>query len=127
MRLLALLPILLSLACGTSTITLYKMVEGEPQPIVEVEQGFAGKGCIAVDSEGDSASVIVQQAGTSDWTIGRMFAFIGDIAGGVFGGSRGMDEMQGPATGMEGCEGLFEETGIDEANGQGNTHAEDGG
>ena len=104
----------LMLGCGTSGITVYKMVDGNPVPTVEVTQKFAGKGCIAVDSNTDgSASVIVQQAGTSDWSISRMFGFIGDTAGSVFGGTRGMTEMQGPSTGMEGCEGLFE-TGVDE-------------
>lgn len=97
----------LLVGCGNSGITLYRVVDGEPQPAVEIEQRFAGKGCIAVDSQGDAASVIVQQAGTSDWSVSRAFGFLGDIVGGVFGGDRGMDEMQGPAAAMQGCEGLF--------------------
>lgn len=107
-RVLVFLAVVGFIGCGTSGITIYKMVDGEPVPTVEVQQRFAGKGCIAVDSAIDgSASVIVQQAGTSDWSISRMFGFMGDMAGSVFGGERGMTEMQGPATGMEGCEGLF--------------------
>jgi len=107
-RVLSLVVVCLMVGCGTSGITLYKMVDGEPVPTVEVQQRFAGKGCIAVDSATDgSASIIVQQAGTSDWSLSRMFGFMGDIAGNVVGGDRSMSEMQGPATGMEGCEGLF--------------------
>ncbi len=105
------------LGCATNDITVYRMVEGEPEPMLKVEQGFSGKGCIAVDSDPATgkASVIVQQAGTSDWSISRLFGFLGDTVGAVFGGSRGMDEMQGPEAGMQGCEGLFgaDEEGYD--------------
>lgn len=105
----------MTVGCGTSAITVYKLVDDEPVPVVQVNQHFAGKGCIAVDSETDgSASVIVQQAGTSDWSISRALAFVGDIAGGVFGGERGANEMQSPSTGMEGCEGLFVDTADNE-------------
>jgi hypothetical protein len=98
----------LLLGCGSSGITVYRLVEGEPQPVAEVTQKFAGKGCIAVDSRVDgSASVIVQQAGTSDWSVSRLLAYLGDTAGVVFGGTRGAEEMQGPMAGMQGCEGLF--------------------
>lgn len=96
--------------CASNNITIYKMVDGEPEPIVKVEQGFSGKGCIAVDSDPTTgkASVIVQQAGTSDWSISRLFGFLGDTVGAVFGGSKTMGEMQGPTAGMQGCEGLFD-------------------
>jgi len=107
MREMWVLVAVLLVGCGNSGITLYRMVDGEPQPVVDIEQRFAGKGCIAVDSQGDTVSIIVQQAGTSDWSISRAFGFLGDIVGGVFGGSRGMDAMQGPTAGMQGCEGLF--------------------
>ena len=101
--------VLLLAGCASNDITIYKMVEGTPVPIVEIEQGFGGKGCIAVEADPATgkASVIVQQAGTSDWSVSRLFGFIGDTAGSFFGGTRGMQEMQGPATGMQGCEGIF--------------------
>jgi hypothetical protein len=96
--------------CASNDITVFQMVDGELQPVLQVEQSFSGKGCIAVDSDPTTgkASVIVQQAGTSDWSISRLVSFLGDTVGAVFGGSRGMDEMQGPATGMQGCEGIFD-------------------
>lgn len=99
----------LALGCASNDVTVFKMVAGEPVPFIQIDQGFAGKGCIALDSNPDTgeASVIVQQAGTSDWSISRLFGFLGDIVGGVFGSGRSQDEMQGPHAGMQGCEGLF--------------------
>jgi hypothetical protein len=102
--------VLLALAgCASNNITVYRTVAGEPEPLLMIEQGFSGKGCIAVDSDPvtGQASVIVQQAGTSDWSVSRVVSFLGDTVGAVFGGSRGMDEMQGPTAGMQGCEGIF--------------------
>ena len=100
----------MTVGCGANSITVFKLVDGEPVPVVQVDQHFAGKGCIAVDSDIEgNASVIVQQAGTSDWSLSRLGGFLGDTVGAVFGGSRSMGEMQGPAEGMQGCEGLFGE------------------
>jgi hypothetical protein len=109
MEILVSVALLALVGCASNDITVFQMVEGELQPVLQVEQSFSGKGCIAVDSDPTTgkASVIVQQAGTSDWSISRLFGFLGDTVGAVFGGSRGMDEMQGPTAGMQGCEGIF--------------------
>ena len=92
--------------CGTSSITVYR--PGTSTPAASVEQHFAGRGCIAVDTAADgTTSVIVAQDGTSDWSVSRLFAFIADAAAAVFGGSREGGPMPGPGAGS-GCSQIFE-------------------
>ena len=101
--------LLLSLGCGTSTITVYR--KGETTPAAVVEQSFSGRGCIAVDTTpAGKSSVIVNQDGTSDWSATRLLAFLGDMASAVFGGGDGDGSMQGPSP-YSGCSSIFEDNG----------------
>ena len=62
-----------------------------------IKSSAYGRGALAVDSLADGTmSIIVCQDGTSDWSIGRMFAFIGELAAPIFGGSGQDDDMQSP-------------------------------
>lgn len=103
---LALLP-LLALGCAGSTIELDPNNDGTPD--VTIEQNFGGSGCIAVDASPGTTSIIVQQHGSSDWSISRAFEWIVSVVGSIFGSSQ-TGEQRGPEAGP-GCEGLF----VDEA------------
>jgi hypothetical protein len=76
-----------------------------------VSSSAYGRGCVAVDSLPDGTiSVIVAQDGTSDWSLGRMFAWIGELASPVFGGGQGDGNgMDGPSP-VHGCSQILEDT-----------------
>jgi hypothetical protein len=78
-----------------------------------VKSSAYGRGCVAVDINPDgSTSVVVAQDGTSDWSLGRMFAFIGELAASVFGGGPASGEMEGPDS-ATGCSQIFEASSYD--------------
>lgn len=84
---------LLLMGCATNTIKV-------PNPsgsgnLLEIAQEFKGRGCIAVESDGEKSKVIVVQDGTSDWSLSRTFEFLGAAASNVFGGSTEADQ-RGP-------------------------------
>lgn len=93
------------IGCATSEVTVYR--PGEATPAARIAQNFAGRGCLAVDTSPDSTSVLIQQDGTSDWSLSRLFAMLGDVAGGVFGGARDPQGMTGPSDAV-GCRGVLE-------------------
>jgi len=87
--------------CGTGGVTTYQVLGDEMVPVMEAKQRFAGKGCMRarIEKNGD-ANVVVKQYGTSDWSLSRMFAWLGDVAGNLpiigGGGTTNTAGMQGP-------------------------------
>ena len=74
-----------------------------------IEQTFTGRGCLAVSSTDEGIDILIQQDGTSDWSISRLMAWIGDIAGGVFGNDTKGEGMAGPSD-SSGCNGVVEDS-----------------
>ncbi len=106
----AYLVVLLITGCASAPIR-YQPDPAQP-PVLEIDPGVTGRGCLyARYSEGE-LEVIVAQDGTSDWSISRLFAWIGEVAGAVFGGAASGSGMQGPDP-LQGCAQLFGDGGDD--------------
>ena len=116
-RLAAILLALALAGCTTATVTLQP--DPESESILTIEPKFYGRGCasvsVATDSDGSQViDILVASDAVTDWSLGRVLSFIGDIAGGVFGGNRTMTEPQGPDS-KQGCDQLFESATEEEA------------
>jgi len=95
-----LLALLLALGCASFEVT---TAEG-----TVVKSSAYGRGCVAVDTLPDgTASVIIAQDGTSDWSIGRMLGWIGELAAPIFGGSNRPAGMESPSL-ASGCAQIME-------------------
>lgn len=91
--------------CASNSIT----IPGE-YPIT-VEQSLYSRGCLAMDYEPTTqrVSVVIQQDGTSDFSVFRLVDSVADMAAGVFGGERRGQGMQGPTIGGGPCESIFQQ------------------
>ena len=99
--------VLLLCSCATTEIVTYR--PGTTEVAATVKATALGRACIAVDQRPTTGrlSITVEQDGTSDWSVSRLLAWLGDIAGNVFGGKARSDGMEGPSS-RSGCAGLFE-------------------
>jgi hypothetical protein len=116
MRLIT-LPLIFLLFLGCKSIVTIQP-DPEAPPVMVVETVTYGRSCVAVDYKvhGDM-SFIVDQDGTSDWVLGRLFGWLGDVAGGTpFGGSqqRSSSGMADPSA-IQGCGFLFVDEFSDES------------
>jgi hypothetical protein len=112
MRVLIALP-LIALLVGCASAPISYRPDPEKPPVLALDPNLKGRGCISVVATPDRLEVILAQDGTSDWSLSRMFAWIGELGAAVFGGAPPSEAgMQGPDP-TQGCAQLFE-TATDE-------------
>lgn len=105
------LALALSVACAKATVVYH--LPGQDQPVVEITPKIVGRGCMTVDLDRQGVlQVVVAQDGSSDWSLGRSVAWIGELGAAVFSGRKTGDGMEGPDP-LQGCAQLF----TDEAEG----------
>ena len=110
----ATLAALLLTGCTTATI---EILGADGTPVANIKPQLYGRGCITadytLDADTHTVAIIIASDATTDWSLARLFGFLGDIVGGTpFGGSqsRGSDGMGAPAS-DQGCAQLFESGG----------------
>ena len=106
-RLTAILLALALAGCTTSTIEFRP--DPDKPPVMVVTQKLYGRGAIATDYDGSSFESVVCTDATTDWSLARLFGFLGDIAGSTpFGGGqqRGASQMNDPSA-TQGCSQLY--------------------
>jgi hypothetical protein len=106
MRLFAILTACLALGCAQVPIT-YQPDPDHPA-VVSFDPSIVGRGCIYLSVEDGDLEIIVAQDGTSDWSVARLVAWIGDVAGSVFGGGDRSGSGIGAPDPLQGCIQLFE-------------------
>lgn len=91
--------------CAGASIR-YQPVASEP-PVLEVDPSILGRGAMVVNLRrgDDSVEVIVCQDGTSDWSVSRVVALLGEVVGYVFG-ANDPGSMAGPDP-ARGCAALY--------------------
>lgn len=94
----------LALGCAKSPVTWQP--DATKPPVLTMDPGLFGRGAIAIEATTTTLDIVVCQDGTSDWSLSRLFAWIGELAGSVFGGTPTTDGMKGPDP-MAGCAALF--------------------
>ena len=106
--------ILLSLAlAGCTTASIEFRPDPDKPPVMVVSPMLYGRGAIVTTYTwtGDEKKIesVVCTDATTDWSLARLFAFLGDVAGSTpFGGGqqRGASQMNDPSM-VQGCSQLY--------------------
>ncbi len=117
---LAVLLLALALA-GCTTASIEFRPDPDKPPVMVVSPMLYGRGAIVTTYTwtGDEKKIesVVCTDATTDWSLARLFAFLGDVVAGTpFGGSqqRGASQMNDPSM-VQGCSQLYGDPPADDA------------
>jgi len=93
---------------GCASTELEVMRPGTTEVAARLHVSAFGRACLVVEQRPTTGhlNVMVEQDGTSDWSVSRLLGWVADVAGGVFGGERRAREQAKPSS-SSGCAGVL--------------------